>query len=271
MTYGWETTTDELLEGKHLSGQRILITGGSAGLGAETARALAAHGAKLVIAVRELAKGERAAEPIRAGAPPNASVELIELDLASLASTRACADRLLAEGKPLDVLIANAGVMACPPGTTAEGFETQFGTNHLGHFVFVNRLVPLVVAGAPSRIVALSSSGHRMSDVDLRRSRIRADAVRPVGGLRPLENCECALRRGARPASTRAGRPRVRGPPGRHPDRAGAPFNPGDVAAPHAALPYARATQVQVGAAGRGDVRLGRRCRYCRRCGRPLL
>ena len=167
MTDGWETTTDELLEGKDLWGQRILITGGSAGLGAETARALAAHGANLVIAVRELAKGERAAEPIRAGAPPNASVELIELDLASLASVRACADKLLAEGKPLDVLIANAGVMACPQGTTAEGFETQFGTNHLGHFVFVNRLVPLAVAGAPSRIVTLSSSGHRMSDVDL--------------------------------------------------------------------------------------------------------
>src|SRR5437870_13380192 len=110
MTYGWETTTDELLEGKHLSGQRILITGGSAGLGAETARALAAHGANLVIAVRELAKGERAAEPIR--------VELIELDLASLASVRACADKLLAEGKPLEVLIADPGVLACPHGPT---------------------------------------------------------------------------------------------------------------------------------------------------------
>src|SRR2546422_5151542 len=260
MTYGWETTTDELLEGKHLSGQRILITGGSAGLGAETARALAAHGANLVIAVRELAKGERAAEPIRAGAPPNASVELIELDLASLASVRACADKLLAEGKPLDVLIANAGVMACPQGTTAEGFETQFGTNHLGHFVFVNRLVPLAVAGAPSRIVTLSSSGHRMSDVDLEDPGFERTPYDPWVAY-GLENRECALRRGARPASTRAGRPRVRGPPGRHPDRAGAPFNPGDVAAPHATLPYARATQVQVGAAGRGDVRLGRRCR----------
>ena len=165
--YGRETTTDELLEGRDLSGQRILITGGSAGLGQETARALAAHGANVVIAVRDLAKGEQAAEPVRAGAAPNASVELIELDLASLASVRACADRLLAEGKPLNVLIANAGVMASPQGTTEDGFETQFGTNHLGHFVFVNRLVPLLIAGAPSRIVALSSLGHRMSDVDL--------------------------------------------------------------------------------------------------------
>ena len=89
MSYGYETTTDELLEGRDLSGQRILITGGSAGLGQETARALAAHGADVVIAVRDLAKGERAAEPVRAGAPPSASVELIELDLASLASVRA--------------------------------------------------------------------------------------------------------------------------------------------------------------------------------------
>ena len=167
MTYGWGTTTDELLEGRDLSGQRVLITGGSAGLGAETARALAAHGADVVIAVRDLDKGERAAEPIRAGSAPNASVELVELDLASLASVRACADRLLSDGRPLQVLITNAGVMACPQGTTNDGFETQFGTNHLGHFVFVNRLVPLLVAGAPSRIVALSSSGHRMSDVDL--------------------------------------------------------------------------------------------------------
>jgi len=167
MTYGRETTTDEVLEGRDLAGQRILITGGSAGLGQEAARALAAHGANVVIAVRDLAKGERAAEPVRAGAASNASVELIELDLASLASVRASADRLLAENKPLQVLIANAGVMACPQGTTSDGFETQFGTNHLGHFVFVNRLLPLLVTGAPSRIVMLSSLGHRMSDVDL--------------------------------------------------------------------------------------------------------
>jgi len=167
MTYGRETTTDELLEGRDLSGRRILITGGSAGLGQETARALAAHGADVVIAVRDLVKGERAAEPVRAGAARNASVELIELDLASLASVRSCADQVLATRKPLEALIANAGVMACPQGTTADGFETQFGTNHLGHFVFVNRLIPLLVAGAPSRVIVLSSSGHRMSDVDV--------------------------------------------------------------------------------------------------------
>jgi len=167
LTYGPQTTTDQLLEGQNLAGKRILVTGASAGLGAETARALAAHGAGVVMAVRDLAKGEQAAAAMRAAAAPNASVELRELDLASLSSVRACADQLLAEGAPLNVLIANAGVMACPQGTTQDGFETQFGTNHLGHFVFVNRLVPLLIAGAPSRVVVLSSSGHRMSDVDL--------------------------------------------------------------------------------------------------------
>src|SRR6185436_11253238 len=129
--------------------------------------ALAAHSATVIMTARDLAKGERAADIVRAEAAPNASVELRELDLASLASVRACADQLLAEGKPLNVLIANAGVMAAPQGKTADGFETQFGTNHLGHFVFVNRLVPLLLEGAPSRIVVLSSSGHRFSDVDL--------------------------------------------------------------------------------------------------------
>jgi NAD(P)-dependent dehydrogenase (short-subunit alcohol dehydrogenase family) len=166
MPFGAETTTDELLQGVDLSGRRVLVTGASAGLGAETARALAAHNAEVVMAVRDLAKGQGIADAIRAAAP-NARLELRELDLASLASVRACADQMLVEGKPFHLLIANAGIMACPRGVTEDGFETQFGTNHLGHFVLVNRLLPLVIAGAPSRIVVLSSSGHRFSDVDL--------------------------------------------------------------------------------------------------------
>ena len=87
------------------------------------------------------------------------------MDLASLASVRKAADELLKRAKPFDVIIANAGVMACPQGKTADGFETQFGTNHLGHFVFVNRLVPLLKSGA--RVVTLSSAGHQISDVDI--------------------------------------------------------------------------------------------------------
>ncbi len=166
-TFGRETTIDELLEGVDLTGRRILVTGGSAGLGAETVRALAAHGAHVIMPVRDLAKGERAAAVAREAARSGGTVELCDLELESLASVRACADRLVAAGAPLHLLIANAGVMACPQGKTRDGFETQFGTNHLGHFVFVNRLVPLLLRGAPSRIVVLSSAGHRFCDVDL--------------------------------------------------------------------------------------------------------
>ena len=93
------------------------------------------------------------------------SFELVALDLASLKSVRACADSLLAKGEPFDVIIANAGVMATPFGHTADGFETQFGTNHLGHFVLVNRIAPLIRAGG--RLINLSSAGHRYSNVDL--------------------------------------------------------------------------------------------------------
>jgi NAD(P)-dependent dehydrogenase (short-subunit alcohol dehydrogenase family) len=92
-------------------------------------------------------------------------LQLVQLDLASLESVRRCADRLLAAGKPFDLIIANAGVMASPKGTTVDGFETQFGTNHLGHFVLVNRIASLLRRG--SRLVNLSSAGHRYSDVDL--------------------------------------------------------------------------------------------------------
>ena len=93
------------------------------------------------------------------------SLDLVQLDLASLDSVRRCADGLLAASKPFDVIIANAGVMACPKGNTVDGFETQFGTNHLGHFVLVNRIASLLKAG--SRLVNLSSAGHRYADVNL--------------------------------------------------------------------------------------------------------
>src|SRR5271163_337261 len=162
--FGSESTTDEVLEGVSLRGRRVLVTGVSSGLGVETARALAAHGALIVGAARDLAKARAATENIRALAS-GGGMELVQLDLASLANVRACADGLLAAGKPFDVIIANAGVMACPKGTTADGFETQLGTNHLGHFVLVNRIASLLKPG--SRLVNLSSAGHRYSDVDL--------------------------------------------------------------------------------------------------------
>jgi NAD(P)-dependent dehydrogenase (short-subunit alcohol dehydrogenase family) len=163
--FGAQSTTDEVLEGVGLSGKRILVTGVSAGLGVETARALAAHGAQVVGAARNLDKAHAATEPVRAQAANGGGLELVELDLASLASVRACADALVSAGKPFDLVIANAGVMATPFGKTADGFETQFGTNHLGHFVLVNRIAALLPPG--SRLVNLSSAGHRFSDVDL--------------------------------------------------------------------------------------------------------
>lgn len=164
-SFGAQSTTDEVLDGVDLSGKRVLVTGVSAGLGVETARALASHGAHVVGAARDLQKAEKATQVVRDEAANGGGIELVELDLASLASCRKAADALNAKGEKFDIVIANAGVMACPKGQTADGFETQFGTNHLGHFVFVNRIAPLIKDGG--RFVSLSSAGHRFANVDL--------------------------------------------------------------------------------------------------------
>jgi NAD(P)-dependent dehydrogenase (short-subunit alcohol dehydrogenase family) len=164
--FGATSTTDQVLSGVNLQGNRILVTGVSAGLGVETARSLAARGAHVVGAARDLTKAEAATVHVQKDAMENAGrFELVQLDLANLKSVRACADALLAEGAPFDLVIANAGVMATPFGHTADGFETQFGINHLGHFVLVNRIAPLLRSG--SRLINLSSAGHRFSNVDL--------------------------------------------------------------------------------------------------------
>jgi len=164
--FGATSTTEDVLSGVNLRGKRILVTGVSAGLGVETARSLAAHGAKVVGAARDLEKAKAATALVQKDAAANGgSLELIELDLANLKSVRACADGLLEKGESFDVVIANAGVMATPFGHTSDGFETQFGTNHLGHFVLVNRIASLIRAGG--RLINLSSAGHRYSNVDL--------------------------------------------------------------------------------------------------------
>ncbi|MBS1040320.1 SDR family NAD(P)-dependent oxidoreductase [Gluconobacter cerinus] len=164
--FGARSTTDDVLSGLSLKGKRILVTGVSAGLGIETARALAAHGAHVVGAARNLDKAENATAQVRADAESGGGqFELIALDLADLGSVRACADQLNSIGLSFDLVIANAGVMATPFGHTKNGFETQFGTNHLGHFVLINRIAGLMNNGA--RLVNLSSAGHRFSDVDL--------------------------------------------------------------------------------------------------------
>jgi NAD(P)-dependent dehydrogenase (short-subunit alcohol dehydrogenase family) len=164
--FGATSTTDAVLSGVNLQGKRILVTGVSAGIGVETARSLAAHGAHVVGAARDLSKAEAATALVRKDAAGNGGrFELIELDLGNLKSVRVCADQLVAQGEPFDLVVANAGVMATPFGHTVDGFETQFGTNHLGHFVLVNRIASLLRRGA--RLINLSSAGHRYSNVDL--------------------------------------------------------------------------------------------------------
>jgi NAD(P)-dependent dehydrogenase (short-subunit alcohol dehydrogenase family) len=165
-TFGATSTTDDVLEGIDLTGKQVLVTGASAGLGVETTRALAAHGARVTMAVRDLGKGAAAMEQVLA-AVPGAQLDVRELDLADLASVRTFAAGFLEDHPSLDLLIANAGVMACPEGRTVDGFETQLGTNHLGHFLLIQLLTPALVAAGSSRVVLLSSAAHRFSDVDL--------------------------------------------------------------------------------------------------------
>ncbi|MBU3700822.1 MAG: SDR family NAD(P)-dependent oxidoreductase, partial [Acidimicrobiia bacterium] len=164
MTDAPTTTTDDVLDGVDLHGRTVLVTGGTTGLGFETARALAAAGASVVTTARSDEKGLDAVARVRTlvhGA--DVTYELCELG--SLTSVRSFTDRFVATHDRLDVLIANAGIMAVPFGHTDDGFELQFGTNHLGHFVLVGRLLPLLMSSAPSRIVLLSSGGHAGSDI----------------------------------------------------------------------------------------------------------
>lgn len=164
--FGAKSTADQVLSGVDLKGKRFLVTGASSGIGLETARSLVAHGAGVVGAVRDLAKAGPTTASVRdAASQAGGSLELIELDLASLQSVRAGADRLLADGRPFDTIIANAGVMATPSGRTVDGFDVQFGTNHLGHFALINRIERLLADGG--RLVVLSSQAHRVADVDL--------------------------------------------------------------------------------------------------------
>lgn len=159
-----EIVKDEGLEGK-LNDKVILITGCSSGIGIETARALLATGAVLYLTARNLAKAAKAL----GGLLESDKVHLLELDLNSLASVRACANSFLSESKTLNIIINNAGVMASPEGRTADGFETQFGTNHLAHFLLFNLLKPTLLASSTpefhSRVIVLSSIAHRSSEV----------------------------------------------------------------------------------------------------------
>jgi NAD(P)-dependent dehydrogenase (short-subunit alcohol dehydrogenase family) len=158
-------TTDDIPD---QTGRIAVVTGANTGLGLETAKALAAHGASVVLAVRNIDKGKQAAATI-AAASPGADVSLQRLDLSSLDSVREAAAELGAAHDKIDLLINNAGVMYTPKGTTADGFELQFGTNHLGHFALTGLLLDRLLAVEGSRVVTVSSVGHRI------RSRIDFD------------------------------------------------------------------------------------------------
>jgi NAD(P)-dependent dehydrogenase (short-subunit alcohol dehydrogenase family) len=164
--FGPTSSTDDVLAGVDLSGKRVIVTGTSAGLGVETARVLVAHGAHVIGTARDLAKAEQATAVVRAAAAAGSGrFELLQMDLASFASVQAASDAVNAAAVPIDIVIANAGVMATPFGLTEDGFETQLATNHLGHFLFINRIAPLIRDGG--RVVELASSAHRYGPPDL--------------------------------------------------------------------------------------------------------
>jgi len=164
--FGKSTTTDEVLDGVDLTGRRVVITGAASGLGRESARAMSAHGASVTVLARSAERAAGAVAEVEA-LVPGASVEPGVVDLADLATVRSFAEKYLATHDAVDVLINNAGVMACPFGRTVDGFETQFGTNHLGHFLLTALLAPALLRGTSPRVVTLTSAGHSRSDVDL--------------------------------------------------------------------------------------------------------
>jgi NAD(P)-dependent dehydrogenase (short-subunit alcohol dehydrogenase family) len=162
--FGADTTTSEVIAGVDLRGKVALVTGASGGLGAETARALAQAGAEVVTTARDVPKGRKAADEIRASTG-NDAVEVMELELSAATSVRRFAEAFRARHPVLHILVNNAGVMGCPLARNDEGFEMQFATNHLGHFLLTALLAPTLRAAAPARVVSLSSRGHRFSPV----------------------------------------------------------------------------------------------------------
>ena len=153
--FGAQSTADEVLRGIDLSGKLALVTGGYSGIGLETTRALVRAGAQVVVPARR---------PSTAQAALGNGVEVDALDLADLASVHDFAERFLASGRAIDIVINSAGVMACPETRVGPGWEAQFATNHLGHYALVNRLWPAIPRGGV-RVVAVSSAGHRRSAI----------------------------------------------------------------------------------------------------------
>ncbi len=160
--FGMRSTAAEVIEGIDLHGKTAIVTGATSGLGIETARALVGAGAEVFIPARNPEKAAGVVAELRE--KTGGDVQTMTLDLSDFASIRRFTDEFLALGKPVHILINNAAIMACPLARTPEGFESQFATNHLGHFLFTGRLAPALIAGK-ARVVSLSSIGHRLSPV----------------------------------------------------------------------------------------------------------
>jgi NAD(P)-dependent dehydrogenase (short-subunit alcohol dehydrogenase family) len=156
--FGYRSTAAEVLHGIDLSGKLAIVTGGYSGLGLETTRALAGAGAHVVVPARRPAAAKEALAGI-------GGVEVDELDLADLESVRAFAGDFLASGRTVDLVVANAAVMACPETRVGPGWEAQFATNHIGHFALVNRLWPAIARDGGARVVSVSSGGHHISPI----------------------------------------------------------------------------------------------------------
>jgi NAD(P)-dependent dehydrogenase (short-subunit alcohol dehydrogenase family) len=146
------------------AGRTFIVTGANSGLGHVTTRELASHGAHVIMTARDRTKGERAIEELRAG-QPDASLELRHLDLSDLESVKAFAQGIIADRVPVDVLINNAGIMMPPRSLTKQGFELQFGTNHLGHFALTGLLLDRLRTGRDSRVVTVSSTAHKSGSI----------------------------------------------------------------------------------------------------------
>ncbi len=161
MAFNAETTAEEVVKGLDLAGKTMVVTGSSAGLGAETARVLAKAGAQVVLVARNAEKNARVAAGIRAETP-NARLSEVTMDLADLGSVRRAAKEILAAHPKIHALINNAGFVGGPRIITPEGAELHFAANHIGPFLFTNLLFPALKAAVPSRVLVLSSNGHRM-------------------------------------------------------------------------------------------------------------
>ena len=270
--FGPESTTDDVLEGVDLTGQRILVTGASAGLGVETTRALAAHGASVTMAVRDLAKGAAAMEEVARRACPAPSSTSASSTWPTWPASAPSPTGSSRTTRRLDVLIGNAGIMACPQGTTVDGFELQFGTNHLGHFLLVTRLLPALVARRRRPGGAAQLGRPPLRRRRPRRPRLRAHSPTtrgwPTAG--PRRPTCCARSASTSASATRACGPSPSTPAGSRPSSAAtSPSDTLQVLMDRLAAAPAR-DGVEVGAPGRRHHRVRRHLARPRRPGRRV-